>query len=200
MIKAILFDVDGVILFPLNTFFSDRLAEKLGIPLSKIVPFFEKEYQQCLVGQLDLKEALVPYVREWQWTGSIDELLSFWFEAEAEVDANLIASIDNLRAKGLTCFVATNQEKYRAEYMFKQIGFNGSFDKLYAAGKLGVAKPDHAFFQHITDDLPDIPKDEILFWDDKQHNVEAARQFGILAEHYTSREDFDAKMKGYLGE
>ncbi len=198
MIKVILFDVDGVILFPLTKYFSVRLSELLGLPIEKILPFFDGPYKACMMGKLDLKEALAPYLAAWNWTGTMDELLEFWFEAEADVDKELIACIDTLREQGVVCLIATNQEKYRAEYMFQKIGFNKSFDKLYAAGNLGVAKPDHAFFQTIVDDLKGVAKEEILFWDDQLKNVESAREYGIHAEQYTTLPDFENKMHNYI--
>ena len=50
----------------------------------------------------------------------------------------------------------------------------------------------------IFQDLENIKKEEILFWDDKAENVQGAKDFGINAELFTSFLDFKGKMKRYI--
>lgn len=107
-----------------------------------------------------------------------------------------VAYIQELRAKGITAVVATNNERHRAQYMLEKMGFSDSFDKLYASGHLGHAKPAREFFAHIVDDLG-VSKDNVLLWDDDMMNIEGARQYGIAAEFYEGYEQFLATMKRY---
>ena len=52
-------------------------------------------------------------------------------------------------------------------------------------------------FEFIVDDLK-IQKEQILFWDDTQRNIDAATNFGIHAEFYLNFEDFRNKTEHHL--
>ena len=127
MIKVIIFDADGV-LIPTKQKFSKTLAEKHGIPTEKTLPFFEGPFQDCLIGKKDLRETVAPYLNEWGWGKGVDALLDYWFKLESDSDKDLINYIQKLRQKGVLCFLATNNEKYRFQYMFDKLGFAKSFD------------------------------------------------------------------------
>lgn len=60
--------------------------------------------------------------------------------------------------------------------------------------RLGIAKPDPAIYRHAVEGLK-VPSDEILFVDDKEDNVLAARAAGMLAMQYSSHEAFVGEMK-----
>jgi putative hydrolase of the HAD superfamily len=199
MIKAIIFDADGV-LIPSKRRFSKTLAEKHDISLEKTLPFFTGPFQKCLVGDADLKKIISPYLNEWGWTKGVDALLDYWFQLEHDVDAELVKYIQELRGKGILCFLATNNEKYRFQYMLDKMDFANSFDKTYASAHLGHAKPNKDFFSTIFKELEKIQRNEILFIDDSIENIKGAKNFGIHAELYTSFEDFKEKMKQYIAE
>lgn len=196
MIKILIFDADGVLIN--SERFSKRLAREYGISTDKTTPFFTGIFNECLIGNADLKESITPYLNEWGWKKSVDDFLDYWFSSEHSVDMELINEIQKYRDKGIKCFVATNQEKHRAKYMLEKMGFTDSFDKLYASAHLGCKKPSFDFYEKITKELGEIKKEEILFWDDTKENITGAIEFGINAELYISIEDFKTKMKKYF--
>jgi putative hydrolase of the HAD superfamily len=184
MIKVIIFDADGVMVN--GERFSDVLERDYGISLETTLPFFTGPFQECLVGNLDLKKTVEPYLDSWGWSKGVDAFLDYWFTVEHTINEELIGYIQVLREKGILCFLGTNNEKYRFQYMLEKMGFADSFDKTYASAHLGFKKPDHEFFQRIYNDLDNIQKNEILFLDDDIDNVKSAKDFGINAEIYNS--------------
>lgn len=64
--------------------------------------------------------------------------------------------------------------------------------------KWGWVKTIDEFFRKITEDWPKIQKEEMLFWDDKEENILAAREFGWNAEVYKDFADFQNKITHYL--
>lgn len=192
MIKHILFDADGVLVH--GEMFSRQLEERYDISHETTQPFYQGIFAESLTGKVDLKEIIEPYLKEWGWPKTVDDYLEEWFSYEHVLDEEIIAYIQKLRAKGIGCYVATNQEKYRAQYMIDRMGFKDSFDKLYASAHLGTQKPDLEYFEKILKDLH-AKKDEVLFWDDRLENVAAAKKFGIHAEFFESFDTFKQKMK-----
>ncbi len=184
MIKVILFDADGVLVN--GERFSTVLHREYGISIEKTLPFFNGPFQECLIGNADLRETVAPYLDEWGWTKGVDAFLDYWFNAEHTINEELINYVQELRAKGILCFVATNNEKYRFGYMLDKMGFAKSFDKTYSSAHLGSKKPDVEFFQKIFNELEGVEKNEILFLDDDENNVQSAKEFGFNAEIYES--------------
>ena len=60
--------------------------------------------------------------------------------------------------------------------------------------RLGIAKPDPAIYRHAAEGL-NVPIEEILFIDDKEENILAARAAGMTAVQYTNHEAFLEEMK-----
>jgi|SRR3989344_433995 len=193
MIKVIIFDADGV-LIPHKRRFSVTLAEKHGISIEKTLPFFSGPFQDCLVGGEDLKESIAPHLNDWGWDKGVDALLDYWFQLEHNVDNELVDYIQELRAEGIKCFLATNNEKYRFQYILDKMGFQNMFDASYASAHLGHKKPNQEFFSKIFNELKNVDKKEVLFVDDSKENIEGAENFGIHTIFYTSFQDFKQKF------
>jgi putative hydrolase of the HAD superfamily len=198
MIKVLLFDADGVLFFHTDKLFSDRLIADYGVDPVKMEYFFTTIFPECLVGNKDIKQELTDKLDDWGWPGTTEELMEYWYSYEHNIDEPLIDYIRRLRQSGIPSFVATNNDHYRAECLFNNLNIDETvFDKLYAAGDMGVAKPEVTFFQQILDDLDAYVPNEILFWDDSLVNVEAAKAMGLQAELYTTFKDFEQRMKQY---
>jgi HAD superfamily hydrolase (TIGR01509 family) len=197
MLKLALYDADGVLIHTeLATYELERLH---GIPRAVSKEFFDKEWDTILLGKADTKEKLTPYLKKWGWKGSVEDYQKFWFEFEHKIDQKIISHIQQIRKRGIICAVATNQDMYRATYMIEKMGFNDSFDALYASAHLGEVKPNQQFFKAIQQKY-NIKFNEIVFWDDSGTNVSAARSLGIMAEVYKDFVSYKLKMEELLKE
>jgi putative hydrolase of the HAD superfamily len=191
MIKAVIFDLDDVLIYR-TAYFSKRL----GLSEEKINSFFGGVFQDCLTGKADLKEELPKVMKEWGWEKSMEELLEFWFVDEKNLDEKMIEYIHGLKNKGVKVFIGTNNERHRLEYLEKEIGLGNIFHKVYGSYLVGYVKPDPAFYNHILQEQG-LEKDEVLFWDDNAENIASAQKFGIRAEIFTTYENFEKKMREY---
>jgi putative hydrolase of the HAD superfamily len=196
MIEAVILDADGVVIFPWR--FARYLEREQGVTPEMTRPFFRGIFDDCLVGKADLREVLPPFLREWGWPGSVDDFIVSWLETEDAVDDRVIQVVRTLRKSGLTCCLATSQERHRAEYMKTTMGFTAIFDRLFFSCELGCQKPDPAYYELIERDLG-LEGKRILFWDDSGVNVESARKRGWNAEVYTEFEPFEKALGEYLG-
>jgi len=196
MIKAILFDADGVVIKLRGKYFSQRLAEKQGLSIEDVMPFFKGDYQLCATGKADLREVLPKYLKEWNWTGSIDDLLEFWFEAEKDLDDEVMQIIDQQRAKGIRVGVATDNEEYRSKYLLEKVGLSQRFNDLFISCRMGVKKSNPDFFIQVLQ-VTGLKPDEIQYWDDDQKNVDIATQQGIDGRLFVSAKETEVVINNY---
>ena len=61
--------------------------------------------------------------------------------------------------------------------------------------RLGIAKPDAAIYRHAVEGLG-VPVEEILFVDDREENIRAARVAGMVAVQYIGHAAFVEEMHG----
>ncbi len=195
MIRVLLFDVDGVLAN--GELFSKRLAREYGITTEMTAPFFSGPFLQCLVGNADLKEELGDHLKQWGWQDSLDAFLRYWFSSEHVIDEPLVSMVQQLRQRGIRCYLATNQERHRTAYILHEMGFANAFDGMFSSAYIGFMKHDTAFFEAVLRELDGVKAGEMLFWDDSPGNVATAQEVGLHAEVYRGFEDFQRQLRQY---
>jgi HAD superfamily hydrolase (TIGR01549 family) len=68
---------------------------------------------------------------------------------------------------------------------------SGCFDRVLASCHLGARKPDAAFFAALLDAL-ELPAATVLFVDDREQNVAAARDAGLAAHRFRGADELRA--------
>jgi putative hydrolase of the HAD superfamily len=179
--KIYMFDADGVVIQ--SQMFSYKYAQEFNINISELDNFFKTDFQACLIGKSDLKIVIKPWLKKWNWSKPVDEFLDYWFKAEHSINFELIENIKELRKSKIKCVLATNQEKYRLEYMKKEMDFETIFDKIYSSNLIGFKKPALEYYRFILNDLNENPSN-IIFYDDRQENIESAKLLGINSHLY----------------
>lgn len=182
--KVFLFDADGVILKDEGLFTDKAKEQGLISSTEKTQSFFEGVFRECLIGKADLKKELAKVIKDWGWQGAVDELIDFWFSVGDDLDEKMGSYIAELKKQGVTCYMTTDQEKYRGQYLRKKFG--NLFEDFFISGEIGINKKDPGYFEYVYDKVKNkvSDKSEIVFIDDALHNVENARAFGIDAIHY----------------
>lgn len=196
MIKAVCFDADGVVVNPQMQFAALR-ETRFGISKDMAAPFYEGIFNECLTGKADLMMVLPPFLKQWNWEGSVEEFVALWLKTEHLIDARLISTIKKLREDGIICCLATSQEQHRADYMKKEMGFQDIFDHMFFSCEMGAQKPDEDFFRLIETRLQ-LPGESILFWDDRSRNVDGARARGWKAEVYINYPLFIKELLNHI--
>lgn len=181
-ISTILFDADGVLQSTapgwreaMVSFLGPRAAADGDSFLYEV---FVTE-RPTMTGQTDFGRALEPVLRRYGIDAAVADVLapSTWIVP----DKTMVDAVLALRASGLRCCLATNQQHLRAAYMRSQLGYDDIFDQQFYSCELGLAKPDPAYFSTILGQLEAAP-DTVLFVDDKEENVAGARTAGLRAE------------------
>jgi putative hydrolase of the HAD superfamily len=190
MIKAVLFDADGVLLS--GKMFSQQYLEDFGVKIPD--SFFETEFEDALIGEKDLKELLKTKIKEWKWGKSVDELVQYWLNTTQDLDQQLVKLVKQLKTQGLRCYVVTNQEKIRADHMLQQLGFKELFDGFFASAHVGYKKPQLEFFLHVLQKI-NCQGEEVVYFDDSPGYLDGAKSLGINAYLYTSVTELKTVLK-----
>jgi len=184
MIKAILFDADGVVLKK-QPYFSLEIARENNIPYEEIEPFYTNELRLCQTGKADIKEELAKYLPRWKWEGTVDEFLQRWFTTDVHPDSEVLAFVNSTRTQGIMCFLASDQEKYRGEYIRTTVGVGEHFEGTFFSYEVGFQKSNPQFFAEVLKRLA-LKPEEVQYWDDDQKNVDVAKSLGINARFWTN--------------
>ena len=142
---------------------------------------FEVE-RSCYHGQSDFRSALPDLLVRWECAGTLDDLLHVW--TAVHVNAEVVQLIAAVRASGVLCCLATNQEPLRRRYMSETLDYGAVFDRQFYSCDLGMSKPDPQYFTAILERLGRAPR-EVLFIDDIAANTSAASSVGIHTETFT---------------
>jgi putative hydrolase of the HAD superfamily len=153
------------------------------------MPLFKNEFYKCVLGEMNLKEVLKSYIPIWNWGGTVDELLQYWWEGENKLNTPVLEVITQLRAEGAKCYLATDQEKYRANYIMKGMGLEKYIDGAFFSSDLGISKGDRKYWEKVLSILHVENPSEVHYWDDEIENIEAAQDVGIQTHLYQSISD-----------
>ena len=167
-----------------------------GIPFDGFARHVFTGFDPIMTGREDLRDRIASWCRAARCPADADAVLAWWFERDAHPDPVTGALVDALAARGVRQVIATNNEDRRTRHIEGALGWAGRVERVFASGRLGLRKPDPAFFAAVTDALGVAP-DEMMLVDDLRPNVRAARAAGWRAFHYAG--DAKAMLPEALG-
>jgi len=139
---------------------------------------FRPEFRTIMSGHIDIRDALADVLPKAGYQHGPDAFMEFWFTRDYYHNDGMDELLADVRAQGKTCVIGTNNEPRRASYIANEWGYADKVDQIYTSGLMGVAKPDHAFYDHIMKDQGVDNHARVLFIDDHPENIEAADEFG----------------------
>lgn len=189
MANTILFDLDGVLTLP-EEMFSVIYASSHGYDVGPFTKFFQTEWSDFVTGKKDLKQHIEDNPQLWKWYEGADKLLDFWFTSEDVRNEDLVKVIQGARTHGVKCYIATEQEQYRTDYI-RNVMFKDAFDGVFSTAEIGFKKNDSRFFKNIVNSLNVNPA-EIIYFDDSQSKLDAAKVLGIQTYLYENSEQVES--------
>lgn len=200
-IKAIIFDLGGVILRTLDAGPREALARRYGLSYAALdqIVFHCPAAQAAEHGQAS--EAQV-----WQEVGrllnapaaDIDEVAKQFFAGD-RIDWELVQFIRGLRPAYTTALLSNTWLPDLAGWLVQHWQLPAdTFDVVVASAQCGLAKPDPAIFTLALAQVHAAPA-EAIFVDDFIKNVEAAQALGIHAIHYRRTAETIETILHYLG-
>lgn len=187
-LKVVAWDFDGVLNRNVDQgvfLWSKTFERDLGLSLQSFREYlFQGRFQQTMVGQGCLREMVTDWCGLNGAEGRTEEILDYWFRTDAATDDETLAIVSALRGRGVGHVMATNNEVLRTDFIETEMGFGQHMDRIFAAGRMKIAKPDLAYFEHIETELG-VEAGQMLLVDDMAENVLAARSRGWQAFHFT---------------
>ncbi len=189
MVRAILFDADGVVLKKYKEYFvSQFFAREYKAPTDEVNAFFAGDFRTCQRGKLDLKVELAKHLSRWNWPNGVDAFLEYWFTSDVAIDTEVMKEVEKIREKGFKCYLASDQEKYRANYIMERLNLKNKFDDYFFSYQLGYMKSEPEYYKEIFK-VTGLKPEEFIYFDDDQKNVDVANYLGINAHFYTNIDD-----------
>ncbi len=194
MIKAVIFDMGGVLLRTEDSQPRERLAAQLGISrevLEKIVfqspssrraevgEISEEEHWRLVLDELDIQPGERQAFRDTFWSGD-------------RMDYALVDLLRSLRPYYRTGLLSNAWDGARAA-IEARTPFLDVFDVSLFSAEVGLRKPDERFYQYILERLG-VEPDEAVFVDDFEPNVQAARQIGLQAIQFCTPDQARAEL------
>lgn len=185
-IKLVLFDLGGVLvelgdeLFP-QSWFPDKNAFKLkDWFLSDAATKFE-------TGQISSNDFVQELKQTLLLSASEDEI----YDAFERWPKGFYAMTDILLERLKESYevaVLSNTNEIHASIIMQKFGLENRVDNVFFSHLIGHAKPSEKAFEHVLSAVGSKPS-EIIFFDDINANVQAARMLGMRAHQVSSPSD-----------
>ncbi len=200
MIKAVIFDLGGVLLRTEDFTPREVLAERLNMDRHELeeLIFGGDSGGKAQRGEISVQQ-------HWEHVRyllgiSPDEfkaILDEFFYTD-KLDESLVEYVRTLHKAYKTALLSNSADDLR-QRIAEKWHFEDAFDLMIISAEVGVAKPDPKIFRIALEQLT-IPADETVFVDDFQRNVEAAKEMGIHAIRFIDaqqiREELDQLLNG----
>jgi len=177
MIRAVVLDIGGVLEVIDGRVFPGPFEQRYGLPAGAVVAAIEGMEKDPRIGQATVEETREHWLRELGLDDvQADELMAdFWRWYVGTLDQEMFGWFASQRPARLTGIVSNSNPGAReAEVCW---GFEAITDDIVYSHEVGLRKPDPAIYELAASRLGVRPE-EIIFVDDIEANVEAARTAG----------------------
>jgi epoxide hydrolase-like predicted phosphatase len=198
MVRAVVFDIGGVLEVTPPTGWQQRWCTRLGLSDERFRRLLAPPGRAGSLGQIDLE----------QYTATAQELLGFddeqavafmddiWDEYLGTPNTELIGYFTGLRERVRTGILSNSFVGAR-EREQERYGFADRCDAIAYSHEIGVMKPDPAAYTAVCD-LLEVEPHEVLFLDDLEMCVRGAEAVGMTAVLYRDNEQAVAEIEAHL--
>ncbi|MEP0804792.1 MAG: HAD family phosphatase [Chloroflexota bacterium] len=182
-VKAVFFDLGGVIL---RTDFQaprQRLAERLGMDYDDIekIVFGGASASRASLGEISEEEHWRNVMKTLKLPVSDYERIRDEFFAGDVIDHNILNFLRSIKPKVRTGLISNAWSGLR-NYIVRE-KFDDAFHHMVISAEAGVAKPDPKIY-HIALEQAQVKAKEAVFVDDFVENIEACEKIGMKGIHF----------------
>lgn len=199
-IRAVIFDLGGVLLRTDNPAPRVALAERLGKTRAELedAVFQNPVMQQAERGQATQEQTWEELARRLDLPlEQIPAVLREFFAGD-EVDFSLIKLIQSLRPAYTTVLLSNNWVPDLALFVREKLAIVDAFDIIINSAQVGMVKPFPEIYHYTLQAIGVLPE-EAVFVDDAIRNIEGAKAVGMHTIHFTGSEQARRALIQLLG-
>ena len=181
MIRAVIFDYNGVVK-AISKYFFDDVESIFSLNAE------EKEYAKKMTRDLfeQLDKGLLNEDNFWlkfsqhinkSMPVNVKELARKLFNEHFELYEEVVNMLKNLKTNGYVTAVLSDTFPYMADITRARNGYD-YFDKVYLSCEVGFVKPQKEFYELVVKDLV-VLSGECIFIDDNEDNLLPAKKLGM---------------------
>jgi len=189
MIKAMLFDIDGVLMHHKAWFSVSARRERYRDSDAILTEFHEGPLNvECDRGRKDPLVEIGPFLERFGWEGDAAAYFAERYAFERRfIDHAMIRKAGSLRERGLRTYIGSNQNHHRKAFLLEAMNLAEHFDDCFFSCDLGRVKPETEYWEKVLARInaasDPLRPQELLFLDDRMENIASARSFGMEARH-----------------
>ena len=190
-IKAVFFDLGGVIVRTEYQAPRQHLAERLGMEYDDLVKivFDSDSGYQASIGAIPADVHWDAIIKRLKRPAAELESIRHEFFAGDVIDRTLLDFLRSLRGKYITGLISNAWGDLR-EYILRE-KFEDAFDHIIISAEVGAVKPQAKIYQIALERAGVKPK-EMVFVDDFEVNIKGCEKLGIKGIHF---KDPDSALK-----
>ena len=197
-IKAVIFDMGGVLLRTIDPNPRELMAQRFGTTRKELEQF-------VFLSATSLRSEIgeISAIHHWQAVlkhfgqENLDALTAYeeFFSGDA-IDEELLSYAATLR-KDFQLGLLSNAWMHARQYLLKNYSFLDIFDIAIFSAEVGFRKPDVRIFHLILEHLG-VSAKEAVFIDDFQENVESAKSLGFECVQFFDTKEVIQRLKTVL--
>ena len=183
MIKAIVFDIGGVVILPESLkHITQHFSKVTGISETIIEPLVHKYWDKWKIDDIDEKQFYSGIIKELGIKEDYRKKMRIDESKIKHPDQKIIGMIQKLRKKYKIISLSNNVREW-FEKTIINYDLLGLFDSMISSYEVKKAKPDREIYEIMLKKTGFKP-DECVFIDDQQKNFAIPKKMGMKTIHY----------------
>lgn len=196
-IKAVIFDLFGVLLFSNEATFEESFARRLNIPVERIGRIFHDEFNdKADIGEITQQEFWLHALERMGLPESRLPEIENFFEEGFFVDPVMLNAVREYRRNYKTALLSNYSDGLRPK-LSNQWDVSGAFDEIIISWEIKMIKPQPQIFDYTLNKLH-VSRDEAVLIDDRIVNIRGAVEYGMHAVHFKNRDQGLAELNRLL--
>ncbi len=179
---AVILDYGEVLCLRPSPDFLASMASTLGIELENFLPIYRSSRNPYDRGDFTANAYWVEFARRAGVTldaQKIEDLRRLDMQMWSNVNHEMTEWLARIHSSGIKTAILSNMQTDMAAHVRNNFGWLCHFDHQVFSCEVRSVKPDSFIYEH-TLSLLKIPPSEVLFIDDREENIHAARAAGIV--------------------